>query len=293
MGKIAFFKKAAIWPLEFKVDPEGWLSNFRPEELDVAIALLDSFWYYAPEFTKKIVATGFHRLSAVVSHRTAAATERRTAWTEFRRRVIVTYPTDERPGATDSGRSYLRKARLVLGLDEAHYLDPQDALAARIADPDRPIVFLDDFAGSGSQFCHTWERVYNVHGTGASFKSAGGAGVIAYLPVLASHLALTRIGTCAPSVLLLPGHTLGEEYSALHRDSLLWPTKELQRKSEDILFQASDRAGIPLGDGSIPDDWCGFHGLGLAVAIDDTIPDACLTLLYWETNQWRPLFRRP
>jgi hypothetical protein len=293
IGKLGFFRKAAIWPVEFSIDPEGWLTNFQPEETDVAIALLDAFCYFAPELTKKILAAGFHRLSSYCGDTSVPPAERQRMWQEFLNQVIVTYPTDERPGATDSGRSYLRKARTILGLEQRQYMDPADALAARMSSPGRAVVFLDDFAGSGNQFCQTWRRQYMVGGRRVSFETAGGSGLVAYLPVLCSHAAVRAIGRCAHTVLLLPGHTLGEEYSAFHPESLLWPSHELLIKSHSVLYNASNRAGIPLGDGSDPDDWCGYHGLGLAVAIDDTIPDACLTILYWEANGWRPLFRRP
>lgn len=293
LGKLSFFRKAAIWPVEVTIDPEGWLTNFEPDEMDVAVALLDFFSYFAPEVTKKILVAGFHRLSCHATDPSALFVERNRRWGDFCANLIVTYPTDERPGATDSGRSYLRKARGLLGLNQQQYMDPPDALAARLNRPDRALLFLDDFAGSGNQFCQTWVRQYTVGGRRSSFKSAGGSGLVGYLPVLCSYQAVEAIARCAPTVLLLPGHTLGEEYSALHPKSLLWPSDELRTRSYSVLYEASKRAGIPLGDGSDPDDWCGYQALGLAVAIDDTIPDACLTLLYWNEKGWRPLFRRP
>jgi hypothetical protein len=293
LEKLSFFKKSAVWPVEFKIEPEEWLKNFEPDEFEVAIALLDGFAYYAPEVTKKILTSSFHRLSIEVAAFSLSNRERSRRWDEFRSRVIVTYPTDERPGATDSGRSYLRKARTVLGIDTSQYMDPHEALAAKLADSTKPLLFLDDFAGSGSQFCKTWRRPYPASGGVTSFQTIATDGMVAYIPTLCSHEAVHAILDCAPRLLLRPGHVLGEEYSVFHPQSIIWPSEELQSKSGYILRKASERAGIPLGDGSDPDDWCGFAGLGLAVAIDDTIPDACVTLLYWADNGWRPLFRRP
>jgi hypothetical protein len=293
LSKLSFFKKAAIWPVEFPLDPEGWLSNFEQNEEPVAVALLDAFSYFSPEVTKKILAANFHRLSAVVTDPVAPIKERSKQWHHFRANVIVTYPTDECPGATDSGRSYIRKARGILGLHQDQYMDPPDALAARLKNPARGLVFLDDFAGTGSQFCDTWIRPYSLAGQWTSFMDVGGSGLIGYLPILCAQAAINTMACRAQQVTLLPGHTLGEEYSAFHPESLLWPTDEVRNRSHDVLYGASKRAGIPLGEGGDPDDWCGYRSLGLAVAIDDTIPDACLTLLYWNANGWRPLFRRP
>jgi len=293
LGKLSFFTKAAIWPIETGIDPEGWLTNFQPEEMPVAIALLDAFSYFAPEITKKILVSSFHQLSSHIVDPSSTFIERSRRWRDFRANLVVTYPTDERPGATDSGRSYLRKARMLLGLDQQQYLDPPDALAARLNDPNRPLLFLDDFAGSGHQFCETWTREYTVGAHRSSFMAAGGSGLVGYLPILCSYLAVDTIAHDAPTVTLLPGPILGEEYSVFHDKSLIWPSEEIRNRSVGVLYEASRRAGIPLGDGSDPDDWCGYRDLGLAVAIDDTIPDACLTLLYWNANGWRPLFRRP
>ncbi len=293
LGKLSFFRKAAIWPVEITIDPEAWLTNFEPDEIPVAIALLDAFSYFAPEITKKILAATFHRLSSHVTDPSFSPEDRNRKWREFRANVIVTYPTDERPGATDSGRSYLRKARGLLGLKQEQYMDPPDALAARLKNPERALLFLDDFAGSGNQFCQTWIREYSVGAGRSSFRAAGGSGLVAYLPVLCSYLAVEVIAQYAPVVMLLPGHTLDEEYSAFHPQSLLWPTEELRARSHSVLYEASKRAGIPLGDGSKPNDWCGYRALGLAVAIDDTIPDASLTLFHWNANGWHPLLRRP
>jgi hypothetical protein len=293
LEKLSFFRKAAIWPLEIAIDPEGWLTNFEPDEMQVAVALLDAFSYFAPEVTRKILITAFHRLSSNITDPSDPLIERNRKWSDFRANMIVTYPTDERPGATDSGRSYLRKARGILGLNERQYMDPPDALAARLDNPDRALLFLDDFAGSGDQFRKTWVRPYKVGARQSSFMAAGGSGLVAYIPVLCSYLAVETIARYAPTVLLLPGHTLSEEYSVLHPQSLIWTSDELRAQSSTVIYKASKRAGIPLGDGSDPDDWCGYQALGLALAIDDTIPDACITLLYWNANGWHPLFRRP
>ena len=291
LEKVKFFKKVSVWSFNYRIDPTAWLSNFNVDEQDIAVALLDACVYFSPELTNRILVATFHRLSAYLPE--TAGTDRASAWDRFRRRAIVTYPTDERPNATDSGRGYLRKGRAVLALLQEQFMDPEAALQARCSNPERPVVFLDDFAGSGSQFCETWTRPYDFGGVQRSFASCVQGAQIAYLPILSTTLAVDNIGKCAPSVLLEPGHTLGPEYSALSANSIIWPSPELQARALGVLRSASARAGIPLGDGEHVDDWCGYRRLGLALAIDDTTPDACLTLLYWEKNGWRPLFRRP
>lgn len=291
--KLAFFRKAQVWPVASGLDHPGWLSNFRDSELPVAIALLDFFAYFSPEMTSRIMAAEFRQLSDLTAGHEHPAAQRRVKWDDLRREVLVTYPTDERPGATDSGRTYIRKARAILGLQASQFKDPDEALQARIRQPSTPIVFLDDFAGTGNQFSDTWHRQYPLPGGGTtSYHDVKSSAPTVYIPILASSMAVREIGLKAPEVTLRPGHVLTPEYSAFHSQSLMWP-EGLRHDAESVLHGASRRAGIPMGDGRQPDDWCGFGALGLAVALEDTIPDACLTLLYWERQGWKPLKRRP
>lgn len=289
--KVEFFRKSAFWPLVAGPDAEGWLANFKDDDKTVALALLDSFLYFSSELTSKILASEFHRLSEVVCPFDMHPQQRRSAWRTFRSRVVVSYPTDEEPGATDSGRSYLRKARGVLGLKESQYADPADAIARLNQDPRIPILLIDDFVGTGSQVIQTWKRAYNIGGGLASFADFTDAHIF-YIPVLSTERARRRINIEAPTLHLRPGHLLTEEYSVFHEKSIMWP-EGLQPAGIEFVRNASKRAGIPMGNGAKPDDWCGFGSLGLCVALDDTIPDASLTLFYWEKNGWRPLKYRP
>jgi hypothetical protein len=58
------------------------------------------------------------------------------------------------------------------------------------------------------------------------------------------------------------------------------------------LKRISERAGYIQENGG-PDDWRGFHGLGLTVAFEHGIPDASLPIFFSERNGWKPLMRRP
>lgn len=289
--KIHFFRKSAFWPHAAQLDTDGWLENFTEDERPVALILLDSFLYFSGDVTTKILNTEFHKLSNLVAPLDMAITDRMSRWAEFKERVILTYPTDEEPGATDSGRSYLRKARGVLNLDESQFADPHDALARLHEDPTRPVLFIDDFVGTGNQFIQTLNRPYTVHGEVRTFSDYVGARQI-YMPILCTESASERIVRHAPALQLRPGHLLSDDYSIFHPESIVWPDGP-DHDAIDVVRAASERAGIPMGEGGAPNDWCGFGRLGLSVAIDDTIPDASLTIFYWEENGWRPLKRRP
>ena len=83
-------------------------------------------------------------------------------------------------------------------------------------------------------------------------------------------------------------HLLSNRYSALASDSLLWPT-HLLAGAKDFIKTVSSRVGIPDTEGGSPDDWQGYEKLGLVLAIRDTVPDATIPLIRWNSNGWHPL----
>jgi hypothetical protein len=154
-----------------------------------------------------------------------------------------------------------------------------------------PIVFVDDFVGSGEQFIKTWQRPITVPGSTLSFERISSARLTDayYCPLVCTQYGYDRITRNCPDVRLRPAHILSQKYGALDPDSFIWPS-HLKDTSRDFLLSASRRAGIPESGGV--DDWRGFHQLSLSIALGDSIPDATLPIFYWEQNGWRPLRRR-
>ena len=271
-----------VWPLRSELDPHRWLSNFKEQELEVAVHILDQFMYFGEELLDAAFLAGFQRISmSMLDPQDPVTLSLR--WEDFLSSVLVTPTRGEEDSIADSGRVFGRKARQVLGLSEHHLLEPQEA--ANIAKlSGRPLVLVDDFVGTGQQMITMWETL--------GLNAVARSGVpIFYAPALATTYGHQAILECCKGLRLSPGQLIPHEYSATAKDSILWPLGKA-KECLDIVRRASIRAGIPDTDGQSVDDWQGFHKLGLALAMHGSIPDATLPLFRWEGNGWKPLIKR-
>lgn len=287
LQKCDYFVDVGLWPLYANLNPRGWLSNFLPSERDHAVHLLNAFIYYSEDLVNQLFKAAFNSLAskAVFPKGSPAAT--RDEWRAFCRAVIITYVEGETPSVTDSGYAFARKARQQLGIPEARILSPGAALKRVIDSGPQPVVFVDDFIGSGDQFTRTWERP--LVGT-ASFASTTATIPFPafYCTLVATEWGHARITTDCPRVSVAAAHVVGEEYSAFSPTSVLWPDY-LAADAEAFLKGASIRAGIPATG---PKGWRGYKNLGLAVAFSHSVPDATLPIFYWPHSGWVPLLRR-
>jgi hypothetical protein len=214
-------------------------------------------------------------------------------WRQFVDSVIVTYVTGEEPSVTDSGFTFARKARKVLRIPESRVLSPLDTLR-ELLKTRRPVVFVDDFVGSGNQFVDTWHREYRLFGsTSLAFSHLAGLPgfSFAYCPLVCTDGGARQLSTRCAGLTLRPAHLLPAVYSAIHPQSIVWPPNLLQSGPE-FVKAVSARIGIPDSGGAVVNDWQGFHCLGLSLAFYDSVPDATLPIFYWEENGWNPLIKK-
>lgn len=271
------------------MDFESWLDNFLPGEREHAIALLNSFVFIPDEITKQLFQASFHAISSEICRSNATYREAQQTWKRFVDRLIVTRITGEIPNDAESGFYFVRLARQILGIDEKQIMSPQDALAARLASPDRPLVFVDDFLGSGEQFKETWGREYWVGSlaASASFDAVcrkSGAEVI-YCVLVSTEKGIQTVRAAAPKVKIEAAHVLGDLHAVHSPNSLCWPD-HLRATAQTFIKNASSRANISERD-------CfGFHKLGLTLAFEHSVPDATIPLIHTNSNGWKPLRRR-
>jgi hypothetical protein len=277
------FIRLGVWPGSVVLNWRGWLSNFQTDELRFARCLLEAFCYFGRTQTEALLRAAFHGLSREVAVGAGSPAAATTEWRQFLAKAVITFVEGERPSPTDSGYTFARRARDRLGIPERRVVFPQRALELGLSDPSQPIVFIDDLVGSGEQFCKTWLRKHSDL-SNASFGVAALTNVW-YVPLIASWKGAERIARIAGSVRLRPAHLLSEEYSAVSDKSIIWPNGA-HVEARSFVESASQRAGYNPGDA-----W-GFHRLGMAVAVDDTIPDFSLPLFYSTRNGWVPLMRR-
>ena len=209
---------------------------------------------------------------------------------EFIQNSVFVMPEGENPHPTDSGNLFTRKLRDHLGIREDSIMSPQLALSNLSAF--RRVIFVDDFVGSGNQFIETWRRPYEARGLRTSFAQEARRVSVQFLycPCICTDYGFTRIAKHAPNVTLLPAHVLQPDDNAASASSRVWQGID---GAEAIrhLRNASARAGYTSTDGS-PNDWRGFHSLGLLLGFAHGVPDASLPLLYSRKNNWIPLLNR-
>jgi hypothetical protein len=292
LAKADHFTDVALWPLRSELNPPLWLANFRDDEKEHAVHLLNAFVYFSSALIDQMFRSAFQALSSTLYSATDSFLSFQAKWRLFVESVIVTYVTGETPNPTDSGLTFARKARQVLGIQQGRIMDPSGTVRRLMTKPG-PVLFVDDFVGSGSQFLSTWKRQIEVSpGTEVSFERLATLRntEFYYCPLICTQYGHGNLERLCPEVHVNPAHLLSERYSALAPDSFIWPS-HLRSTAVDFLGRASRRAGIPDSDGNV-NDWRGFHKLGLALALGDSVPDATLPIFYWEENGWKPLIRR-
>jgi hypothetical protein len=293
-GKCDYFVDVHVWPLTTELQPEPWLSNFLDSEMNHALHLLNSFLFFSEPLVSAMFTAAFQTLSSRYRAANDLFLTSQARWRDFVDSVRITYVTGEHPNPSDSGFLFARKARKLLDIDEARIQSPEQTASELVASGPWPVVFVDDFVGTGNQFVRTWRRPMNVApGRTVTFEqlSTIRGQTFAYCPLISCQLGYDAIRRECPQVSLNCCHVFPPDYSAVAPDSVLWPPALLPNASS-FIQSASARAGIPDTGGIVVKDWKGFGNLGLALAFAHSVPDATLPIFYWEQNGWKPLVRR-
>lgn len=175
VAKCDYFTEVQLWPLDQKVSPTRWLGNFDPEDLAYATHLLNAFLYFSEALVDQLFAAAVQKLSTLALPIETSFFRMQSAWKAFLDSALVTFVTGEKPNPTDSGQLFSRKARQVLGFSEDCIIAPDEGAEELLSGPSRPVIFVDDFVGSGSQFLHTWVRQVRTRGgTDISLRSLPG-----------------------------------------------------------------------------------------------------------------------
>lgn len=249
--------------------------------------------FFSDEMIDALFLASFQGLSNDQRTEWYSRAEANRSWNSFLNSSYITIVQGEVPSVADSGHLFARKARDLLGMPQEQLLSPEAALKAVLAGFSGPIVFVDDFVGSGNQFLATWSRMHNIAGHGrTSFAQAtsGRSQPICYCTAMLTELGRKNILSKVPSLHLTTGNLLTASQSWVDEATLLWPET---RVADGIKFIRRLSASLGYGDdGGSEQDWRGFHCLGLGLAFEHTTPDATLPLFYHNRDKWRPLVRR-
>ncbi len=291
LTKCNFLAKHQFWPRKARMDPEGWLGNFRPDDRRMASQLLNSFLYYSEELVDRMFASAVQGLSRDVTSSTESLKDRRLEWARFIDQTVFTFPTGEIPFAGDSGHLYVRRLRDVVGLDEEQIQSPELALRALKTGSKRNVVFVDDFVGTGQQFLKTWQRPYDKTGSFADMWLSKKFSAY-YSPIFCTRYAMDgQLDEIADQVSILPAHWLDARHSLLTQESVWWPAS-MKTEASDFIFRYSMSIGVPDTGGYDERDWQGYNCLGLTIGFCDCVPDATIPLFDTRLGGWRPLWKR-
>lgn len=280
-----------------RIDPEGWLANFSHAERGYALVLLSRFTFLADHLVDQLFRSAFQNLSNLLADDLEGFDDASERWRAFCKKALITIVQGEDPNPSDSGWLFARKARQAIGIDQNQLFEPREVVEKLMNGFTGPVVFVDDFVGSGEQFLKTWRRPYSHASGKASFETLAAASLTTtspatfyYCNAMTTEYGLRRINGHVPKLRISAGNIIPERYSLASADSLLWPDPI---RAEGIAFV--ERVGRRLGydkDNGGESDWRGFHKLGLALAFQHSVPDANLPLFFTDKNGWTPLVRR-
>lgn len=298
LGKGELLTSGHLWTLEFSRRARRWLGNFQgfsSTEKRLAAALLDGFLYFSDSHATQLMLAGFHALSSRVVEGASGGVEARGCWTGFFDTALVTYTEGEVQHATDSGGEAARKFRKHAEFPQERIVTPSSALHALMTGRVNKVVFVDDFMGTGNQFVSTWTKIRVFEGQQVYTTSFAEVVpqlsdvTVCYCPSITTTYALERLVEDCPSVIVSAGTVLDARHDVLHPESLVWPA-ELRNEGQAFVEDLSRRLGLPDTAGA-EDDWRGFHKLGLALAVRDSIPDATLRIFRLKQENWMPLVK--
>lgn len=281
------------WPFS-KINVEQWLSNFDEVDKPFALHMVSQFIYLNDQLIDAQFLSSFQSLSNLVCSDWGPFDETKKKWNTFLNTCLIVPVQGETPNPSDSGYTFARKARQIIGIPQEQLVDLDEAIASVDAGRNLPIVFVDDFVGSGEQFTKTLKRrskrvgiegksIENLWPTHPDLK-------VYYCNVTMTQKGMERINGDFPGAALASGNVLGREYSWVSKESGMWPD---ERRDDGIAMieKYSKQLGYIDDDGS-ESDWRGFHCLGLGFAFEHSTPDATLPLFFSNENGWKPLVSR-
>lgn len=274
-----------MWLSEPTIRPRAWIENFNDSDKILAAQLLERFVFYNQRHTDSLLTTSFYSIADGLKKGPVAPT--REQLLQALPNAVFTPVSGETPNPTDSGYFLCRRTRQVLNVDESRIKITREALEA--AQNGQPVVFVDDFIGSGDQFLTTWQD----RGTGTSFEEVqlkvGFAAI--YVSLVGTEMGITNIGNQAPSVAVCVTHKIDNR-------GTLWGLQA----SNPPLFSQIDSLLKRYTPRLAPHDaymrqhqylTYGYKHRGLFFAFEHSVPDATLPIFWCRgTNNWEPLIER-
>ena len=213
----------------------------------------------------------------------------------FLDRCIYSFIPGEVPGPADSGNLFARKLRDELHIPEMQIVNYSDLLdTLNIFKKPVPIVFVDDFVGSGQQVLKAWSK--NQFSNGLTLKEICEKDnhCAVYAPLIVNTMGYDVIRDHCQGLNLSTNHVLGPEYNLFNQDCICWKNdSDLFKKGVELILRKSQMLGIPSTNGYDERDEKGYGMQGLAISFEHGAPDAIPAFFYWTADNWTPLIIKP
>lgn len=274
-----------MWLPEPKIRPRAWIENFDADDKKLAAQLLERFVFYDQRLTDCLLTTSFYSIGDGLNKGPSAPD--RLMLLEALPGAVFTPVSGEEPNPTDSGYFLCRRTRQVLNVEEVKIKGTHEALQA--AANGLPVIFVDDFIGSGDQFLTTWRD----KSTGNSFAELQRQTrfTAIYLSLVGTEPGIARINDAAPSVAVCVTHKIDNR-------GTLWGLQA----SNPALFAQIDSLLKKYSHRLTPHDsymhknqylTYGYKHRGLFFAFEHSVPDATLPIFWCRgINNWEPLIER-
>ena len=288
LAKCDVLKQASFWPPEPAIRPHRWLNNFDESDRGIAALLLDKFTYYNERLTDSLFIAAYQSIGDGIPKGPRAPSSQELI--KALSVAVFTPVTGETPNPTDSGYTFCRKARQLLGVPEELVVEPD--VAIKHAQNGDTIVFVDDFIGSGDQFVKTWNRHYG-RSSPTTFNEihAKNKFVAIYIALVTTDYGLGNIHGWCPDVAVCTAHTLSERAMV----QKLGETASQQQTIDNFLNKYAKRLRpkepyIAANPAYLA---YGYKTRGLLFGFQHSIPDATLPI-FWAPgdDDWRPLVER-
>lgn len=290
--RVDFFRNIQVWPLKNIINYKGWLDNFsQPNEKEIAARILDFFIFYPSTMVNQLLKT-------VVGYCGGVLKSHFPNWqhNDFTNKCLYSFIPGETNSITDSGHIYVRKLRNELHIPEEHIIRNEHLfqILENISEP-IPVIFVDDFVGSGAQCITAWNGDIN-NPTIKPLKEIAlkTNHIFIYAPLVSNHIGYNRIKDNCENLSLVTCHILNQNYNLFDPSCICWMNdNDLFLEGTNLLLEKSKELGIPFTNGNKTVDVKGFDNQGLAIAFDDDgVPDAIPAILYWCDDKWTPLIKK-
>ena len=285
LARCEALKRAGMWLPEPRIRPRAWIENFDDDDKILAAQLLERFVFYNQRLTDSLLTASFYSIADGLKKGPAAPS--REQLLQALPNAVFTPVSGETPNPTDSGYFLCRRTRQVLGVDEAKIKLTREALQA--ASNGCPVVFVDDFIGSGDQFLTTWQDKSSGESFEAIQQQVGFLAI--YISLVGAENGIDNIGNHAPTVAVCVTHKIDNRGTLW---GLLSSNPTLYNQFGSLLRKYVSRL-TPHEQYMLQDDYLiyGYKRRGLFFGFEHSVPDATLPIFWCRgTNNWEPLIER-